>query len=149
MRAKGFTLIEILVISFFLLLIGNLGYKNYLRGEKESRDMQRRADIEEVQRTIEHYYQEFWEYPKEINFGQKLIDPDGNPFVHKDPNGIPEDMPLDPINKDPYIYTYQSKDPEHLTYKLCAKKQEISGSPYCFTNDKREQFKKDVEKLYK
>lgn len=152
MKKDGFTLIEILIISICLFFIGQIGYKNYLHGEKESRDMQRRADIEELQRIIEHYYQDYWEYPRDITFGQKLIDPDGNSFIHKmtnRSNGIAEDMPIDPINKDPYIYIYQSKDKDHLTYKLCAKKQEISGQQYCFSNDKREQFKKDTEKLYK
>lgn len=149
MNNKGFTLLEVLIIFFCLFFIGRIGYGNYLKGEKESRDMKRQADIEEVQRTLNHYYEDFWEYPKEIKFGQKLIDPDGNPFVHKSANGIPEDMPVDPINKKPYVYTYESKDIEHLTFKLCANKQEITGKYYCFFGDKREEFKKETEKLYK
>lgn len=149
MKNKGFTLIEVVILGFFLMILFKIGYQNYLRGQKESRDMTRRADIEEIQRTLEHYYEDFWQYPKEIKFGLPLEDPDGKGFVHKNTNGIPERIPVDPINKKPYIYTYESKDSENLTYRLCAQEQELSSKSYCFTNDRREQFKKDTQKLYK
>lgn len=145
-KNQGYTKAEIIIIVLVLMVIGYIGYKNYVFGQKVSRDMQRRADIEEIQRRIESYYETYWEFPAELNFGHKLVDPFGKDYVYKDTNGIAEDLPSDPINKRPYIYTYET-DKDHLIYKLCAEKLEVSGEKYCFEGDKRERFKKDVQEL--
>jgi len=145
-KEKGYTLVEVLLVVFFLILIGQIGYKNYLEGEKVSRDLQRRADIEEIQRRLEVYYARYWEYPNELKFGMRVADPFGGEFTYGKNALHPEDLPNDPVNEKPYVYSYKV-DKDHLVYEVCAGGLESSDGSYCLGDDKREKYKEEIKKL--
>ncbi len=96
---KGFTLIEILIVIAIMgflssiVLVGMSGFR------AKGRDAKRIAEMREVQNALELYFSAYGRYPTDTDWASlSTTILDAGIGVNK--------MPVDPINKDPYIYQY-------------------------------------------
>ena len=63
-RKNSFTLIELLIVIFILGILASLISSNFITSLKKGRDARRKADLEEIQRALEMYYEDQKYYPK-------------------------------------------------------------------------------------
>lgn len=100
MKAKGFTLIEFLIVITILLVLSVLGFSNYLNSLKAGKDGRRKADLQAIQRALETYYQDNNAFPA------VLPDTNGAAFCH--PSGCATSTYMQILPKDPggspYVY---------------------------------------------
>ncbi len=72
---KGFTLIELLIVIMILGVMAALITGNFFTSLKKGRDAKRKADLEQVQRALEMYYEDKRTYPTfALPFGGKLCE---------------------------------------------------------------------------
>lgn len=95
---------------------------------KQARDARRRSDILEIRIGLEQYYSEQDSFPTSLRFNnQPLVGPSGQvylPGVHPDP-----------VNKDPYLFTYwASPSGSPQSYILCAYRLESQSGSFCVQN---------------
>lgn len=110
MNKKAFTLIELLVIIVILGSLAALLSGNFVNSLKKGRDAKRKADINQIQKSLEMYYEDKRAYPTELIFGTLFRDSATQKiYMQKVPN--------DPLpNKD---YGYEA-DSSGLYYRLYA-----------------------------
>lgn len=63
MNIKAFTLIELLIVIVILGVLAALITGNFFTSLKKGRDTKRKADLEQVQRALEMYYEDKKTYP--------------------------------------------------------------------------------------
>jgi type II secretion system protein G len=110
MNRKAFTLIELLVVIIILGVLAALITGNFFTSLKKGRDAKRKADLEQIQRSLEMYYEDKKTYPltDELIFGTSLTDTvSGKVYM--------QNLPNDPSGK---TYEYLSSD--GTDYKLFA-----------------------------
>lgn len=121
---NGFTLIELLVVVVILGVLATVGLNSFRLSQLKGRDAKRKSDLEQVQRALEMYYNDYGSYPEVISFGDPFeIAAKGTVYMKvlpKDPTGNPE-------------YCYESPG---TSYQLYAKlensqDQKISGPFSC------------------
>ncbi|HLL60097.1 MAG TPA: type II secretion system protein GspG [Candidatus Nitrosocosmicus sp.] len=95
---RGFTLVEVLVVSTIIGLLAAGGFVSYSAINKQSRDARRKADIEQIRAAVEMYRSNNGTYPTSLTFGGSLCDPAGCSS-----NKYSEKIPQDP---EPGKYTY-------------------------------------------
>jgi prepilin-type N-terminal cleavage/methylation domain-containing protein len=66
-RAAGFTLVEIIVVVGLIAILSAMVYANFGQGSAQSRDAERKADLQLVQNALELYKQENGRYPAGCN----------------------------------------------------------------------------------
>src|SRR3990167_1589898 len=76
---KGFTLLELLIVIIILGVLATLISGNFLNSLKKGRDTRRKADLQNMQKALELYYEDKKAYPltNQIVFG--------NPFCETNP----------------------------------------------------------------
>lgn len=109
----SFTLIEIILVIIISGLLATLISGNFINSLKKGRDAKRKADLNQIQKALEMYYEDNNIYPltSMISFGpgSKICHPNGcNTKIYM------ENVPNDPITN--YTYVYQSTD--GVSYKL-------------------------------
>ena len=110
-ESKGFTLIELLVVISILGVLAVLISGNFFTSLKKGRDTRRKADLEQIQRALELYYEDKKAYPltTALTFNSSLTDPiSGKVYMQKVPN--------DPVSGKNYEYISTSG----TDYKLFA-----------------------------
>jgi len=114
-RLKGFTLIELLIVIIILGVMAALITGNFFTSLKKGRDTKRKADLEQIQRALEMYYEDKKAYPVTIDltFGGKLCETSACPGTDK---VYMQKVPNDPISGK--VYQYFSND--GTNYKLFA-----------------------------
>ena len=109
MQKNGFTLIELLIAIVILGVLSALIAGNFFSSLKKGRDARRKADLEQVQRALEMYYEDKRSYPT-----RSPADP-GFPFGGRfcetanclsNEKIYMQKLPVDPVNT--YSYKYQS-----------------------------------------
>lgn len=60
---KSFTLIELLIVIFILGILATVISSNFITSLKKGRDARRKADLEQIQRALEMYYEDKKQYP--------------------------------------------------------------------------------------
>jgi type II secretory pathway pseudopilin PulG len=108
---KSFTLLEILVVTTIITLLGTTGFSSYTTTVKNARDTKRKADLEYVKTGIFAYYQVKKLYPNSINWGGNSLDLGEGKYVI-------ENTPKDPMSG--YSYQYLLTPTENSPFKLCA-----------------------------
>ncbi|MFH0979718.1 MAG: type II secretion system protein [Candidatus Roizmanbacteria bacterium] len=116
---KAFTLIELLVTIAIIGMLSALLLPNFMAARERGRDVQRKSDLKQIQKTFEMYKQDqvTQAFPPSLptanncwsSGGSGNPCPAGDIYINKfprDPNGI----------KDYYYFV----DNIHLTYILCA-----------------------------
>ncbi|PIR63358.1 MAG: hypothetical protein COU64_04980 [Candidatus Pacebacteria bacterium CG10_big_fil_rev_8_21_14_0_10_40_26] len=111
---KGFTLIELLIVIIILGVLAALITGNFFTSLKKGRDAKRKADLEQITRALEMYYEDKRTYPTfALPFGGKLCETASCLVAEK---VYMQKLPDDPVSgKD---YQYLSSD--GTNYKLFA-----------------------------
>lgn len=97
MKKRGFTLIELIVVIAILAALASMISGNISTSLKKGRDAKRKADLEEVTRALEMYYEDNKAYPLTLTFGSILEDPSTTKIYM-------QKLPNDPITTKSYQY---------------------------------------------
>jgi general secretion pathway protein G len=116
-KNKGFTFIEVLVVTTIIAVLTAVGVVNFRVANKKARDGRRKADLEQIRAAVELYRTDEGTYPLSITFGSSL---ESATTVYM------EEVPNDPL--DSYSYYYNSADGS--SYALCAA-LELDSSGSC------------------
>ena len=109
-KLKGFTLIEIIIVITIIGVLAALISSNFLNSLKKGRDAKRKADLEQMTRALEMYYEDNKVYPDAVSFGGQLCHPGGcatKIYMQKLPN--------DPVSGKTYSYRLDNE-----SYRLYA-----------------------------
>ncbi len=109
---KGFTLIELLVVIIILGVLAALIIGNFFTSLKKGRDARRKADLEQIQKALELYYEDKRAYPTQAPdpgfvFDAQFAD-SGKVYMNR--------VPTDPLGT---IYFYEAPA-DGSYYKLYA-----------------------------
>jgi type II secretion system protein G len=131
-KQTGFTLIELLVVMAILGILATVGLSSFRSSQLKSRDAKRKSDLEQVQRALEMYHNDYGRYPEseggKIKIGGSALTwggaemTDGNTLYMKE-------LPGDPTGNPEYCYVFEAGPPA-IGYKLYAK-LENSQDPHC------------------
>lgn len=108
----GFTLLELMIVVVILGVLAAMMSGNFINSLKKGRDARRKADLEQIQKAIEMYYEDKKEYP--IFFTPsltKLCESD----VCTDEKVYMQRVPTDPTNSPAYSFSINSQ-----SYRLYA-----------------------------
>ena len=121
--ARGFTLIEIMVVVVILGILGSLIVPNIIGRPDEARATAARADIEAIGNALELYRLDNGNYPSTDQGLEALVtQPSGYPEPRRwNPDGYLKKLPIDPW-EEPYLYF--SEDRTFEVYSLGADRQE-------------------------
>ena len=115
MNKKAFTLIELLIVIIILGVLAALITGNFFTSLKKGRDTKRKADLEQITRALELYYEDKKAYPttSDLTFGGKLCETSSCPGTDK---VYMQKIPNDPISGKSYEYL----SADGTNYKLFA-----------------------------
>lgn len=111
-KAKGFTLIEILVAMTLVAILLSLGLVSYQGSKKAARDGKRKADLEQIRSALEIYRSDCKTYPQ----GAALNNPLTGVEAACSGNTYMAYVPADPGN---CAYAYSSVATPN-SYTICA-----------------------------
>ena len=127
-NGAGFTLIELIVVIAILGILSGIGLTSFRTSQMKSRDAKRKSDLEQVQRALEMYMNDYGTYPAaqagEINgfsWGDEMKDADGTVYMKI----LPEDSRGDPE------YCYLTAVAAPYTYYQLYAKLENTQDPAC------------------
>ncbi len=108
---KGFTLIELLVVISIIGILASLTLVSYSGAQKQTRDTQRRSDLNQYRNALENYAgANNGVYPQQTTAG-----PISETCITQlQPNFI-SNCPSDPIG-DPYVYNYWSDGTDYTLW---------------------------------
>lgn len=111
MRARGFTLMEILIVISILLIIIFLVMLNFGTQLKRANDVKRKTDLQKIQKAFEEYFNDAQCYPA-TGILQNCAGAELSPYIAK--------VPCDPVTKVPYLHVPGS--PRLCSgYRVCTK----------------------------
>ncbi len=127
-RYLGFTLIELLVAMAIIAVLATVGLGAFFTAQMKGRDARRKADLEQIQRALEIYFNDKGVYPEaaEIDWGpgHDLVDPDGSGELYI------KVIPSDPQSPG-VTYFYEVDTPDRTWYNLYAILE--NDNDVCFT----------------
>ncbi len=158
-KHEGFTLIELLVVISIVGLLSTLAVYAINVARVKARDTKRKADLVQIQKALELYYDNHNHYPQEAwcdssigSCGDPGCPCSGSDWDYTNPayigpslrnDNILKDMPKDPINNTTYYYAYepdcnQERCPSPLgcCYYSIWTRLESTGSNYTLTGGK-------------
>jgi len=113
-KLKGFTLIEVLTVIAIIGLLTGIVTVNLTGVRSRARDIQRKADLEEMQSALERYHSDCLEYPDTL--GSSLFG-DGSSVSCQASTQYMGETPIDPqSDSNSYAYTKVSAH----EYAICA-----------------------------
>jgi len=118
MRSKGFTLLELLVTISILSILATVGMGQYQTSQMKARDAQRKADLDNVARALEMYYNDYEAYPLSDASGRIEVDGVGLDWgteFSTDDAIYMKMLPKDPLDSD-YSYCYESDGSRFALY---------------------------------
>jgi type II secretion system protein G len=117
-KRKGFTLIELMIIISILGVLAALISGNFITSLKKGRDARRKADLEQIQRALEMFYEDKKRYPNSFT-----ITPSSNFSLCESGFALScqpsekiymQKVPSDPVPGNYYVYT--SNDQSYQIY---------------------------------
>ena len=115
LRAKGFTLIELILVAgiFGIFAVGIMAVANPSQQVLKANDGRRKADLTQIQRGLEGYYQDNGRYPQATS--NKISTPaviewgaSWQPYMNV--------LPKDPHSPRTYVYYVSSDGQSYLLY---------------------------------
>lgn len=76
-KLSGFTLIELLIVMIIFSVLAAMITGSFFTSLKKGRDARRKADLGQIQKALEMYYEDNKSYPTSISFGGQLCHPNG------------------------------------------------------------------------
>jgi len=113
---KGFSLVELLVVSTIIALLATVGLVSYGTLSKQSRDSRRKADLQNIRSALEFYRADNDYYPNALT---SLV-----------PSQYIKSVPDDPQSGRNYKYC-PTGVPSATDYALCASLEQGSDSVTC------------------
>lgn len=118
---KGFTLIEILVVSTIIVVLMAIGAVSYTKTNQSSRNSRRQSDLEQVRQALEMYRSENGFYPNVAagnitNLNTALVT-----------GGYMSSLPTDPKSGTYYRYVPLGSAP-YTRYALCATQEDSTNT---------------------
>ena len=126
-KNRGFTLVELLVVTAIISLVGSVILVQIAEVRSKARDAQRERDIKTLQDALAIYVVDNRTYPvSNPSVALTGLDPVSQELLNKET--LPK-VPLDPVNYNNYRYIYASVDGSTylLTYYL--ETNTITGKP--------------------
>jgi type II secretion system protein G len=68
-KKNGFTLIELLIVIVIIGILAAIGLATFTSSQMKSRDAKRKADLQQVSRALELYYNDKGQYPADDGSG--------------------------------------------------------------------------------
>lgn len=62
-KFKGFTLVELIVVTTILTILAAIWFSSYVSNLPDARDAQRQSDIAQISAALKKYHQDRWRYP--------------------------------------------------------------------------------------
>lgn len=122
-KKKGFTLIELLVVIGIITMVISLMFPNFMGARQRARDSQRKADVKQLQSSLELYKLDHDAYPSgsftsvmcrkcwSATPGPQIPCPAGNIYMNK--------FSCDPGTNDPQTpYIYERNSTDNLRYSM-------------------------------
>jgi type II secretion system protein G len=101
-KKNGFTLMELLVVIAILGLLATIGLASFRSSQIKGRDVQRKSDLNQIQKALEMYYNDYGFYPDSlIAGGESWEDEKGTLYM--------KEVPADPKGDD---YCYEGGETE-------------------------------------
>lgn len=108
---RGFTLLELMISIVILGVLAAMISGNFITSLKKGRDAKRKADLEQIQKAVEMYYEDTKLFPASISFGGQLCHPDGcttKIYMQK--------IPDDPSSNINYQYCVDASNSKYQLY---------------------------------
>ena len=123
---SGFTLIELLVVMAILGIITTLSFGNFRVSQMKSRDAERKADLGQVQRALEMYFNDKNRYPSSLDLTQ-----DNSGLIDENETVYMKELPTDPVGNPEYCYQTNEVGTSYQIYAKLENSQDPDlGGPY-------------------
>lgn len=105
----GFTMIEILVVMAIIGILVTLGVRSFTSTQMKARDLRRKADLANLSKPLEAYFNDYDTYPLSSANGLMVIDDStplnwGDEFVNNNGTTYMVQLPEDPSSSRQYFY---------------------------------------------
>lgn len=114
-NAKGFTLLEVLVSATIIAVLTSIGVVSYSSVNKRSRDVKRKADLEQIRSALEMYRADHGAYP---NIGSGFLNTSGLSTALVT-DGYTPAIPDDPATAGDYYYDAINISGVYSSYCIC------------------------------
>lgn len=121
-KQKGFTLLEVLVSATIIAVLTAMGVVSYSSVNKRSRDVKRKADLEQIRSALEMYRADNGEYPDTGAGAMTNASNLSTPLVSTYTPAIPGDP-----STGAYYYQAVATAGVYSTYCLCANLETITA----------------------
>lgn len=113
----GFTLIELLIVIVIIVILIGIGAASYTTVARNSRDSQRKSDLQKIASALEEFYADYREYPPDTPVGELsdcLTGADcALPTGTRNTNEFISALPTDPQSGNPYVYNAESNNQKY------------------------------------
>jgi len=134
-RNTWFTLVELLVVITILTILATIAFVYIESSIAEARDAWRNSDINEIVNVLELYSTEKWFFPEpsdrvDITYSWSAVAWSQwtfGPSVWKIVKAFWSEVPVDPLNKNPYTYSITAKANEFQIWAIKETFEEEEG----------------------
>lgn len=71
--ARGFSLIELIIVITIIAILSLLGYNSFIGAQERARDAKRKSDVNQVYKALELYFKDHETAPDTIPFGDSWM----------------------------------------------------------------------------
>ncbi|HBL51600.1 MAG TPA: hypothetical protein DDZ05_00035 [Candidatus Blackburnbacteria bacterium] len=118
-KAKGFTLIELMIVISIIGMLAGLSTIGYQGARASSRDARRKADIEDLRTALEIYRSDCGSYPATLPAAGVALVGTSATGTCLTSNTYMSQIPADPQSSKGYLYEYKA-GASNRTYTLCS-----------------------------